>query len=560
MSDVMFRFTPEGEVSSDEPSLVEPLAHVLGQVLRLDHVPRRLPLVGHCPVGGQWCVFSREADEPEIRGVVLSDRAYAEIAYDPFMAGAAHLGGDTLLAAVRIGPAEPPDARRPAASIPEPLRVAYGCFLAGAPELRRGPYVSVLPTGLAPELTPLTCLESRLQNDQADSEGAAPGIDSGPSIHESEPRDDSAWLAVDLQRGGDTVAPPPSPAASAPPRPAASNDLEHRLAALERSLGRTRRMLGGGLVLVLIAGIAGGFALSARLQHLESDTVQTATLARGLGIEAGGAAKPDAIEAHLHDLATVAVQSGAWQAGLRRRGVEPARFLDQLVDLGQAHDKLLGLASKAAPLGALAGDAGPLTELATRSADLVGLATQKDALGDLAAKHDSLVPLAAQQQPLSALADQAKPLTTLAPKASALAKLAGLEGDLSTLARERSALTSLARRATPLRTLADDGAGLMVFWERYHEPLASLAERQASLEALVKRQRTLERLVESAPPLFSLAESDPLLRLVQRPDDLRALVDDLGDVLALADHRSELLRSPPPPRPRPSAGASRSSG
>ncbi len=556
MNEVTFRFAADGSVFTDDPVLVQPLARVLGEVLRLDRIPASLALVGHCPVVGRWCVFAREQGEPDVRGVVLPEGAYAEVGFDPFVAAAAHLRGASLVAAVQRGPAEPATFPHEADGLADPLRTAYGCFLAGDPALRQGPYVSTLPAGLAPEISPLTCLVVPRNR---------PAVIPAEEVFQSEEHtghptssDGSPWHSVDLERGGDTMSPrPPTPES---PVPAAAGDLERRLGALERRLARTRWMTAVGLLVTLVVGVAGGVLLASRLDRLDASTVKTATLAHGLGLEAGASSKPEAIEAHLHDLATVAVQSGAWQSGLRRRGVQPAHFLDQLVDMTQAHDSLLGLAADAAPLRQLAARAGSLSDLAPRSANLLTLASQEEALTDLASRQDALASLADHHDALDSLAGSAKTLSGLAASAQDLGALAGSRAALTALAGERPALESLASRATPLRTLADQGAGLMVFWERYHHPLAALAERQQSLEALVQRQRTLERLVESSPELLSLAQSDPLLRLVQRPDAFRALADDLDDVLAIADHRRELIGGAAGDQGRPPAPSPRSSG
>jgi hypothetical protein len=567
MAPTRFSYGEDGAVTSDDTTLNELLPGILTRGLLLDRIPSSLPLVGHCRVVQRWCIFARERGESEIHGVVLPEEQYAQAGFDPFVVAATHLKGRDVRDAVEHGPVDPP-ASGLAQESDEPLRAAYSCFLAGDNRLRRGPYLSVLPADLTARVSPLSCLTvagPRIVND------AIPLPDTKPhTARESEPPStpvspldetrglpieeipwrpaqksappgpeddteapaapDASWESVPLDRGGDSIA-----AARPPkPQPADPTDLDERLRTIEHRAASTRRILVAGLVIALLLGIVAGIVLETRIRRVASLSVPVTTIARGLGVEAPPREVEAAIEAHLRDLSTVAVQSGAWQAVLERRGVERDIFLDRLVDLSGRQKELLSLADKIRPLTTLAAKADSLDKLAPAADDLVGVSNSRDELVDLAKRREELISLADAVGALSSIAPVADSLLTIAGSADDLATLAsnaenlnalaGDRHDLQAVADQSAALAALAANATALRTLADHGAELMVFWERYGGAVQTLARQQQSLSSLAERHRTLTRLVEEGPALSAMADNKALQTLADRPGDVENLV------------------------------------
>ncbi len=527
MRPIEFRITQDGTVLSDDPGLQEVLPEALGQVLKVGRLPADLPLVGHCRVGDRWCVFTRDPGERVIRGVALEAAAYAELDYDPFRTAAAHLGGHAVTEAVAAGPVEPPASGR-ASDAEQPLRAAYGGFLAGEPPLRRAPYLSVLPAGVASEVSPLSRLTAEPPAAPQPGHGAA-----------------RSWASLPLDRGGDVTAAMPPTAAM----PTGADDrLEERVLALEQRLAGTRRTLAIVLPLVLLLGLAGGILLNERIDGVAASSAKITTLAEGLGVEAPPSEMEQAIAAHLHDLSTAAVQSGAWQAVLARRGVEPGPFLNDLMDLGERKQQLLALSSQEGALKSLAGKAATLISLAPAADDLTALAGQREPILQLAQQEPPLTALAAAAPQLGTLAKDTTQLHGLAASAGDLERLAGDRAALTALAARRSALEALAGQATPIQTMVEHGADLMIFWERYGTAMESLAKEQVSLAMLAERYRTIERLVQDSQILTTMAESKPLQSLVKRDDDLQALDRSLDSVLRLADNADALLGNLSMPR------------
>jgi len=577
MAPTRFSFGEDGTVTSDDATLVESLPNILGRGLLLDQIPSSLPVVGHCQIGQRWCVFARERGETEIRGVVLPEEQYAKAGFDPFVVAATHFRGRGVRDAVANGPVNPPSSGL-AHESDEPLRAAYSSFLAGDNRLRRGSYLSVLPAGLTPKSSPLSCLTvvgTATKNDAIplpDTKPHAarkPGRASTPAspldetkglpIEEipwrptpkpappgSEDNDEASrsprasWKSVTLDRGGDAVgaARPPMP------EPTAAADLEERLRTLEQQAASTRRMVVAGLAVALVLGLAAGVLLDTRIRTVASLSVPVTTIAHGLGVEAPPEEVDAAIEAHLRDLSTVAVQSGAWQAVLERRGVERDIFLDRLVDLSSRQKELLSLADRTRQLTTLAAKVEPLDKIAAAADDLVAISNTRGDLVDLAGRREELTSLAEAVGALNSIATvadsllevagSAEDLVKLAPNADDLNALAGDRSDLQAVADQRAALAVLAANATALRTLADHGADLMVFWERYGGAVQTLARQQQNLSSLAERHRTLARLVEESPALYAMADNEALLKLADQPDDVRNLV-------RLAQHADALL-------------------
>jgi len=548
MAPTRFTYHDDGTVTSEDRTLTEALPGILGRGLLLGRIPSGPAVVGHCQVGPHWCVFAREQGQVDFHGFALSDQHYAKAEYDPFVAAATYLEGRSVRDAVHAGPVEPPSSGI-AADADEPLRAAYRCFLDGDPSLRQGAYVSILPPGLAPQISPLTCLA--VVGRHADDEGSAAAT-SGPSpptggsravrrvsatadtmtlatgVEPRPPVDEDAseasWESIELDRGGDAVA------ASRPPRPepTEATDLERRMTSLEDRLSSTRRVFAVALVATLLAGIGAGAALEHRIRRAAAASVPLATLTEGLGVEAPPDETLPAVAAHLRDLSTVAVQSGAWQAVLERRGVERDIFIDRLVDLSSRQKELLALADAQRPLATLATEARALGGIARSAADLEAVAASRQSLVDLAGRHDGLIlladsaddlrSLAGVSASLQGLAGSAVDLEKLASNADGLTALAADRRNIQTVADQHAALAALAADSTALRTLAADGAELMVFWERYGTAVQDLARQQESLSSLAERHRTIARLVEESPAIYALtAKADALLALLGPP-------------------------------------------
>ncbi len=552
------RFTvrlSEGEWRTEppDPSLDRALGHVFGHLARLDSVPAEVAVVGHVQLFGRWCAFLRPAGSARIEAALIDADRYARIGYDPFLIASRLFASEDLRRVVEGGslpqvPA-PPARPIPIASCGDYLPLAYARFLASELGERQELYVSVLPAGLPPEHSPLSCFTAEPEPPAPSPvrkpiPPAAPASATHPAPADPAGQDHSRqdWFDRPLAHTpeAETASVSPSPPAAAPdptgPRPelAPAPHDDGRVAALERALrwrtialAVTAAFLLGAIVL----GIGQLGTLERRLADLDAGAARISTLTQGLGIPPEHDDPEAAIRARLYDLATVSVQSGAWNEGLRQRGVEPAEFLDRLVDLSREQPILSRVAASGDELLALSGRREPLLALADANAPLLALAVQSEALARLTAVEARLTAAAAVQP--------------------ALERLAGRAEDLDALARRRADVEQLLGQAATLTSAAREVANLVVFMERHQRALEQLAQRGASLVELSAEQRhlidlarkksTLDALIASSDGLLALVDSPGLTRLAADDAAVEALTQDLDKLLELARHSQTLL-------------------
>jgi len=585
-----------------EPSLAPALGHVLGSILRIEEIPRDLPLIGHVHLFGRWCIFVREPNASGLDVVLLSPNEYLRHAFDPFLVGARMIDSPTLKSIVDkpgLGHVSAPARPIPVREVENYLPLAWARYAASPMEERQRLFSSLLPSSVAPDRSPLTCFVAEPEAETPTAvpepeqtasspepeEPAAPPEPARPEVPEepSEPpladpfelADDTSFtpdasppsVAEDRNEHSpdesEVVLPPPAPAgewfdlplartetaepALVEPPPASPEPATEEgdgddarapgtalVAELERALAR-RTVALVALAVLLVAAIVAGLlharTVDRRVAELEATRVRLSTLTDGLGL-AGDTRDPNvALRAKLADLATVSIQSGAWQEGLHSRGVEPETFLSELVDLSRLQPQLKRLAATDAALTDLARRHDPLVSLAEHSEDLTAIADERDALVRLAAVGDRLLGLA-----------EVKPgLDTLAASSSDLAALAGERSDIDDLLRQANTLTSMSREVANLITFMERRQADLEQLAEHAAPLLELSSVQRHLVDLARKKTTLDALIQVNEQLLTLADSPELARLARDKDSLKAFADNLGELLELARHSRELL-------------------
>jgi hypothetical protein len=474
-------------------------------------------------VPGHWFVFFKTPGRQELEGVLLSDDEYRSCGLDPYRAGAAMLGSQLLVDLVT----EPGMAR---AGSDEQLAAAYSSFLAGDAGSGTAIYCSYPPAGEA----------------------------------------DTGWAEVPLQRVGrqpaaETGQDPHEPAQD---RTAALlQQLEQRLSETEEALQTRTHLLAGALVaailLPLVVGYLAWSTLHEEVKRLEQTKVEMATLVDGLLLNEEQELSPeDALLAKLHDLATVSVQSGAWQSGLRKRGVDPSELLDTLVvvlksrreitrlarveaalsRLARAEPALTSLAASSEPLVELAGSQASLVQLSAAATELTSLASQHSVIARLVEHEPAAVSLARLQEPLTAVAEQAPELAQLRRQRANLLALAGL----------RQEIESQLRQAAKLDTMINEMARVLTFMEQRQADLEQLCRRKDAviqvtdlrnqLADLARRQTVLTRLAGSSEALLELADDIYLRRMVANEKSLSVLSSRLDDLARLTLHADQLVQ------------------
>ncbi len=583
-----------------DPSLAPALGHVFGGILRLEEVPRDLPVIGHVHLFGRWCVFVREPETSALDVVLLSPNEYLRHAFDPFLVGARILASPTLKALVDkpgLGHVSAPARPIPVRSVENYLPLAWARYAASPMEERQRLYSSLLPTSVAPDRSSLTCFVAEPeaegpsaapepeqaaagpepeQLDEAREPGGTPASEEPPQPTLADPFElgdetlptpagleppiaDTAgerppeanevatprpelageWFDVPLARTEAPEQTPADPATAAPDLPTAAAQADEpspptRISELERSLARRTAALAVLSVLFLVAAVAAVLysrAVDRRLADLEATRVRLSTLTDGLGLGNDSRDPEIALRAKLADLATVSVQSGAWQEGLQSRGVEPETFLSELVEISRIQPELKRLAAADAALSDLAKRHDPLVALSDRSEDLTAIADEREALVKLAGVGERLLGLA-----------EAKPrLDTLAASSKDLAALAGRRGAIEDLLAQASTLTSMAREVANLITFMERRQADLERLAEHTAPLLELSSVQRHLVDLARKKTALDALIQVNEQLLTLADSPELARLVKDQDSLKALTDNLGELLELARHSRELL-------------------
>lgn len=554
------RFTvrpADGEWRTDprDPSLERAIGHVFGQLLRLEAIPPEVPVVGHVQLYGRWCVFVRPHRSSRLGAMLLDTERYASLGYDPFLVGARAFGVPDLQRLVDGDPLPPaptaPSRPIPVESCGDYLPLAYARFLTSEPSERAELYVSVLAPGVPTERVPLASFTAaptaeasppaRPPQPAPSPPPAAPAAGGPPGKPPAEGLEDlpGEWFDLPLARTEEPQAEPrPAPEAEPEDRdepfPTPAEEPAEPAPAIARSLRRRTVALAAAAALLAVAC---GFALwrisvlDRRIEALDASSARLATLAQGLGIPSDEADPEAAVRARLYDVATVSVQSGAWNEGLRQRGVEPAEFLDRLVELSGVQPSLSRLAAAEQPLLAVAERSGALVAVAGVDQSLLALAAEAEALSRAAAVEARLTALAAAQP--------------------ALDRLAGAEGPLSSLATREEDLVQLLGQASTLTSAAREVANLVVFMERHQRDLERLAQRTASLVEISGEQRhlvdlarkkaTLDALIASSERLLALVDSPGLAQLAADPEAVSALAADLDRLLQLARHSQVLL-------------------
>jgi F0F1-type ATP synthase delta subunit len=551
--------TPGWVVKCSDEEWSEALRSVLVDTLHLDQIPSELPFLGHQEIGDMWCVFASGVGSRDLVGRLVPPALYSRLDLDPYVAVPTWLRD-----AAPIGFLDPDAVPAPTQRTVKPLdvaelgpgylRFAYGYFLSCERALRAATYWSVLPPGVPAKLSPLTCFAAQPAKP---SELGVDGLfETGLADTEQPPRSEPDWTALELERPEEVEEPslvaPGGGGRQGGGEPPAD---EATVAALSRRLRRVQQLWVASVLVLVVAGAAATWMATRwareEIAAVKRSSVPLSALLEGLNLPDDGRPAEERIRAALRDLSTVAVQSGAWQEGLRSRGAEPEDVLGTLVDLSRlSTEKVRRLAAAEERIVRLAGDAAALERLADAESELQQLATVQPALSTVAGIEPTLSSVAARGDTVVGLTDSAQSLARLAERSSALVRLARQEGELD----------KLAEHAQVLSTLADQAAGIVTFLERRQrslevlsdrsEELVALADASASVRELVARQRTIERLVRSSSDLFALAENVSLRQLAERRELLAELERNLTELSALAANAPallELAESPSPP-------------
>jgi hypothetical protein len=536
---VRIRFTLEadrgwcfGGLEGAAIQLREELAGKLLDEIKVAELPEAEAVVGHVRAAGSWFIFFKPSGEQGLTGVILPDDVYQRHGYDPYRIGAAVLGRRTL--AVIVAPAGTQPAEEQA--LGTQLASAYRQFRAGDPG------------------SPLPCYSSH-------------GV---PAEVPAEPR----WQEVPLLRTDKPETPEAGleemPTPTQDIGPAALRKLEQRLGDVEESLRLRTRMLAATLAVAVVMPMLVGFmvwsSLQGDVQRLEETKVATATLMDGLLLggdqQDTGLSREDALMAKLHDLATVSVQSGAWQTGLRQREVDPGELLDTLVTIMQTRTSLAGLARVERPLRNLAGIEPVLSRLAPRTEPLLKLAGNEEPLTRLSGSADQLAALAEHSESLSrvaghepavsALAAVHEPLTEIAELQPGLSQLHRRQADLVALAGHRSEIETQLRTAATLDTMINEMSRVLTFMEQRQADLEQLARRKDiiiqlaglrdELTSLARKHKTLDQLAGSGDALLKLGNNIYLQRMADNDKALAVLSSRLDALAQLTLSSDQLLQ------------------
>jgi hypothetical protein len=509
-------------LESDKQPLHDELTARLAGEIRVAELPRELPVVGHVAAMASWFVFFKAPGRQELEGVLLSDEEYRSYGLDPYRAGAAMLGSQILVDIVADSPEGAADER---------LAAAYARFLAGETSADQGIYSSYpLPLG--------------------------------------EP--DAGWAEVQLLRVDQQQSPETGPDVQEPVQDrtvAMLKQLEQRLTETEEALQTRTRLLAGTLVVAILLPLLVGYMVWSTLredvERLELTKVEMATLVDGLLLnEEQELSAEDALLAKLHDLATVSVQSGAWQSGLHKRGVDPSELLDTLVVVLKSRRAITRLTRVESALGTLARAEPALSSLAASREPLIKLAESQESLAQLTGAAGELTSIANQHTVISRLAEHEpavvslaklqEPLTAVAEHAPELAQLRRQRTNLLALAGRRAEIESQLQQAATLDTMITEMARVLTFMEHRQGDLEQLCKRKDAviqltdlrnqLADLARKQTVLNRLAGSCDVLMVLADDIYLRRMVANEKALSVLSSRLDDLAQLTLHADQLVQ------------------
>jgi hypothetical protein len=499
------------------------LASRLSNEIRAAELPRELPVVGHVAAMASWFVFFKAPGRQELEGVLLSDEEYRSCGLDPYRVGAAMLGSQILVDLVA-------DSGPEGAARDERLAAAYTRFLAGDTDAGEGIYCShPLPPG--------------------------------------EP--DDGWAEVQLLRVGQQQAAETGQGVQEPTQDRTAvllKQLEQRLTETEDALQTRTRLLAGTLVVAILLPLLVGYfvwsTLHEDVQHLDLTKVEMTTLVDGLQLGDQDLSPEDALLAKLHDLATVSVQSGAWQSGLRKREVDPAELLDTLVLILKSRRSLTRLARVESALGTLARAEPALSSLAASREPLIKLAESQESLAQLTGAAGELTSIANQHTVISRLAEHEpavvslaklqEPLTALTKHTPELAQLRRQRANLLALAGRRAEIESQLQQAATLDTMINEMARVLTFMEHRQGDLEQLCRRKDAviqitdlrnqLADLARRQAALNRIAGSSDALLALADDIYLRRMVDNEKSLSVVSSRLDDLARLTLHADQLVQ------------------
>jgi len=603
MQPVRFRLEEHGsgwQVRADRPVIGAAVEHAVVVEAGLGDLPPDLALVGHLELGDRWCVFVREPGMTAVNGVLLEETDYLDRDLDPFATGAFLLGSTGLRDVVEGGVLPKPSGSLanlvPASGRPEYLRYAYGFFLAGHREARRGFYCSVLPPHKRPPDSPLTCFAPPERPPETRTMGV-PQPDARPVSREASLLPEEPFAVHREAEGetsvaGEVFAAPEEPSPiiddtagagpEAKPSRARSRDISE-----EKSGGEHATVShGDGLE-------ADWSAIELEKSDLEVADEQAPQVEEPTPVVGPDDPEPD-VESSSADIAALEAGLAVARKTLGRRtavlwsvivamaivaGVgfgylyqrlqhEIARLDTDKVDMTAMVDGL-GLTTE----GRTAAESlrAKLRDMATSSIQsgawqeglksrgttseefldhLVALSEVHDSLLKLARAETGLLRLARVVNGLEPLADRRDLVVALTEHSDALTAVAGVQQDLVELAARRRALGSLADRKSDLEVLAGMRPDLVALTSQRRQ-LEETVLRAATFETMSRevanvltfmerRQRDLDRLASRSGALLELVDSSALADVSRRQEELKRLLDRSEALGELADDVARL--------------------